>query len=200
VIVSLEVVLTWIVLFFAIPLFVVLSFKMNSGSAGSLPPISCTKQQVFLSFAERDVLGLLEQILGPSYRVFVKVRLADLVVIRPGQDPQQRSVAAGIVARETVSFAIFDQTQKAIVAVIDLTEGGDQNKPRNDFVDQAMGSAEIPYGRIPLQLSYSRQDIEGLVNALLEIEGRTVVENEEHVSLNHGVDQQNSVRFGASSR
>lgn len=195
-IVSLEVVLTWIVLFFAIPLFVYLTFKMNSGSAGSLPPVSCAKQQVFLSFAERDVLGLLEQILGPSYRIFVKVRLADLVVIRAGQEPRQRSVAAGMLARETVSFAIFDQAQKAIVAVIDLAEGGDQHKLRNEFVDQALGSAEIPYGRIPLQLSYSSQEIEGLVSALLKIEGRAVVENEEQVSLNHGADQQDSARFG----
>ncbi len=116
---------------------------------------SYNRQPALFSPAEQSFLEMLEQALGPDYRVFGKVRIADL--IKPANGAGQQTALNRIIEKH-VDFVVCNATDLSIIGVIELDdERHNQNsrqKP-DGFVDRAFASAGIPITRFPARAAYS---------------------------------------------
>ena len=117
---------------------------------------SSFKRQPALFFpAERSFLGVLEQVLGAEYRVFGKVRIADL--IKPENGAWQQ-IAFNRIARKHVDFVVCNAKNLSIVGVIELEDNSynqDSSQKQDAVIDRAFASAGIPITRFPAQDAYS---------------------------------------------
>ena len=116
---------------------------------------SYKRQPALFSPAERSFLGMLEQVLGPEYRVFGKVRIADL--IKPGNGAGRKTALNRIVGKH-VDFVVCNARDLSIIGVIELDDKShneDSRQKRDAFVDKAFASAGIPITRFPARAAYS---------------------------------------------
>lgn len=65
--------------------------KRGSGSSVGFP---YQRAEALFSAAERSFLGVLDQAASPEYRVFGKVRIADVAAIKPGLSASARHLFA----------------------------------------------------------------------------------------------------------
>jgi hypothetical protein len=125
-----------------------------------------TRQPSLFSAAERSFLGVLEQASGTNYKVFAKVRVADLM--QPVFGARRQAALNRIVAKH-VDFVLCDSKELSIIGVIELDDRShnqSQRKLRDTFVDRAFASAGIPIAHLPARAAYS---INSIRNTLQEV-------------------------------
>jgi hypothetical protein len=116
---------------------------------------SYKRQPALFSPAERSFLEVLEQVLGSEYRVFGKVRIADLIKPENGAG---RHTALNRIVGKHVDFVVCNATDLSIIGVIELDDKShnqDSRRRRDAFVDRAFASAGIPITRFPARAAYS---------------------------------------------
>jgi very-short-patch-repair endonuclease len=97
--------------------------------------------------AERSFLGVLEQSLNGSYRVFGKVRLGDIVKPAKGLSNSKRATSQNKVNQKHVDFVICSASDLAVVGVVELDDKSherDDRASRDQLVDRALADAKIP--------------------------------------------------------
>ncbi|HEY3306817.1 MAG TPA: DUF2726 domain-containing protein [Desulfuromonadaceae bacterium] len=112
--------------------------------------------------AERSFLGVLEQALDSRYRVFGKVRLADIVMPAKGQTPSKRTSALNKLRQKHVDFVICLISDLSVVGVVELDDKSHEREERAErdvFVDQVLDMAKIPVIHFPAQKGYALQDV-----------------------------------------
>lgn len=105
--------------------------------------------------AERSFFGVLEDALGSDYRVFGKVRIADLIKPENGVG---RQIAFNRIAGKHVDFVVCNAADLSVIGVIELDDNSlnqDYRRKRDAFVDKAFASAGIPITRFPARAVYS---------------------------------------------
>jgi hypothetical protein len=122
-----------------------------------------------LTPAERSFFGVLQQALAADYRIFAKVRLADIVQPVRNLSRSGWQSAFNHIAGKHVDFVLCDSAHLRIVGVIELddsTHGTFERGVRDTLVDSALADARIPILRVPARQSYSlaelRQQVENL--------------------------------------
>lgn len=116
---------------------------------------SYKRQPALFSPAERSFLRVLERVLGSEYRVFGKVRIADLIKPENGAG---RHAALNRIVGKHVDFVVCNATDLSIIGVIELDDKShnqDSRRKRDAFVDRAFASAGIPITRFPARAAYS---------------------------------------------
>lgn len=116
---------------------------------------SYKRQPALFSPAERSFLGVLEQVLGSEYRVFGKVRIADLIKPENGSG---RQTALNRIVGKHVDFVVCNATDLSIIGVIELDDKSHNRasrQKRDAYVDRAFASAGIPITRFPARATYS---------------------------------------------
>ena len=125
----------------------------------SLQVFSYKRKPALFSPAERSFLGVLDQALGSEYRVFGKVRIADL--IRPDNGAGRQAALNRIMAKH-VDFVVCDPGNLSVIGVVELDDkshGQHSRRRRDALVDGAFGSAGIPIARFPARTGYSLAEI-----------------------------------------
>ena len=127
----------------------------------------------FLTRNEKDFLAVLDEALGSNYRVFVQVRLAELVEVQCGV-AAQRQAALNKVFGKSVDYVICSASSLEPVAVIEVDDRSHLlpgRKARDEFVNRAFAEIGLPLVRVPAQRVYS---VLGVRSALASagIEGR----------------------------
>lgn len=121
--------------------------------------------------AERSFLGVLDQAVGDSYRIFAKVRLADLFAVRPGLESNKRMQAFSKISSKHIDFVICDPANLQILAAIELDDKSHQQikrQIRDEFVNRLFEQSGIKLGRVPAQKSYSLTEVVILLRNILE--------------------------------
>ncbi len=115
-----------------------------------------------LSPAELSFFKVLEQALGGKYRIFTKIRLADIIKVSGEVEKRERQTAFNRIQSKHVDFVLCDPDDLAVYCVIELDDrshnAGDRIA-RDEFVDSALGSAEIPIARFAARRQYSTEEI-----------------------------------------
>ena len=176
----------------AIVILAVVVLFLKSGQFSKQHPDSFPyeKQKMLLSPAERSFFGVLEQVVGESHRIFVKVRLADLFKVKAGLSNSERTTAFNKIKAKHVDFVICSKEGVDVLAAIELDDKSHNLKKRQErdiFVDKAFESAGIPLGHIAAQKSYSVQDVSGIVSNLLDIHSDSDQKDEDDFSMGDGV-------------
>jgi hypothetical protein len=116
-----------------------------------------TVKPALFSTAERELWGELNQAVGRQHTVFGKVRLADVVTIRPGLKESAASSAIDEISAISLDFVICRHSNLAVVAGVKLTDAADSSKAAADEIacaEGALSAAGVPLVRLAAGKSY----------------------------------------------
>lgn len=120
------------------------------------------RQGPLFTAAERSFLGVLERALDGRYRVFGKVRLADLVKPVKGLSNSHRQTSQNKINRKHVDFVICSATDLSIIGVAELDDKSHEQAARiarDRFLDQALTTAGIPIIHFQVKSGYGVKEV-----------------------------------------
>jgi hypothetical protein len=131
--------------------------------------ISYERREKLFTPAERSFLGVLEQVVGTQYRVFGKIRLADIVRTPKGLSNNVRTSAFNRICSKHVDFALCDPRTFEIIGVIELDDSSHattKRQGRDRFIEATLASAGVRLVRILAQRAYAPAEIRERVSVL----------------------------------
>lgn len=117
-----------------------------------LPPTSYTAASSLLTPTEARFHAVLTEAVGPMATIHCKVRLADLLISRPGDLGALRRVS-----QKHVDFVLCDKTTLRPLVAVELDDGSHDRADRQErdrFVDGAYAQAGLPLLHVPVQGEY----------------------------------------------
>lgn len=120
--------------------------------------------------AERSFLGVLERALDGRYRVFGKVRLADLVKPVKDLSSSQRQISLNMINRKHVDFVICSATDLSVIGVVELDDQSHERAERiarDRFLDQALTTAGIPIIHFQAKGGYGVREVRATLQQAL---------------------------------
>ncbi|NQU38512.1 MAG: DUF2726 domain-containing protein [Lentisphaerae bacterium] len=120
------------------------------------------KEPTLFTPAERSFLGVLEQAVGDQFRIMGKVRLADVIRVRPGLTASARQKALNKIQSKHLDFVACDPNDLSIQFAVELDDKSHGKKGRQDrdvFLDAAMNAAGVPLIRFPARKAYSIHEV-----------------------------------------
>ena len=124
------------------------------------PDLPYTAAGALLTPAERAFYRTLRQAVGSDFLLFTKVRLGDILQVRPGIGRQRQLAALGRINSKHADFVLCDPRTFTILWVIELDDRSHQlpaRRRRDEFFDAALARAEVPLLRVPVARTYSVQ-------------------------------------------
>ena len=118
--------------------------KKNKKQAADFPYVS---RGALYKRKERKFLGYLVRAVGENYFIMGKVRVADLIGIKPGLSRNERRDAFEKICYEKVDFLLTDRLTTKVVAAIKIYDSKMQDAvaiERSLELEQVFRSAEIP--------------------------------------------------------
>lgn len=123
-----------------------------------------------LTPAERSFFGVLEKAVDGQFRVMIKVRLADVIKVRPGLSASKRQSAFNRIQSKHVDFALCRPSDLRIAGVIELDDSSHSRanrRKRDEFMEEAMDSAGLSFYRFSAKRSYSTEQIRTTIQSLI---------------------------------
>lgn len=133
---------------------------------GKLPYVAAE----LLSPAERSFYGVLKEAVSSGYQLFVKIRLADLIKVKSGLAPKDRTSALNRISAKHIDFVLCDALTLGVVLAIELDDRSHRESKRQDrdrFVDAALAAASVPLLRVTARRSYSAQSLRQQIAAAI---------------------------------
>lgn len=146
---------------------VVLAARLKPRSVEGFP---YKKNPVLFSPAERSFLGVLEQAVGDEYRVFGKVRVADVASVKSMSDRRAWQGAFNKINAKHFDFVICGSADFAIVAAVELDDKSHKKRQRQDrdkFLSGLCEAIILPLVQIPAQRTYSLAELRVAVGGAL---------------------------------
>jgi hypothetical protein len=135
--------------------------------------------EALLTPAEKAFHIALVEALEGDFAILCKVRLADVIVTRPGLSNKFRMRAFNRIAAKHLDFVLCDLDSHIVLGVIELDDRShlaEARRARDEFVDGALRAAEIPILHMPAQRRYSIAKLRDQVLDCLERPGPTLAE------------------------
>ena len=150
-------------LFGAILLFVVLKLLFGKNNASGQPYKYVLNKTLFTP-AERSFLGVLDLAVADQYRIFGKVRIADILLPAKGLNKSHRQIAFNKVSAKHFDFVLCNKQTLEVIAVIELADDKSHQKARTQHRDSLIASAcataGLPLVRFAAQSSYQVTEIQ----------------------------------------
>lgn len=154
-----------LILFAMISLIVVVALLASRLNDNSFPFPFDRKSAIFTP-AEKNFQNLVEQALGPKYRILNRVRLSDIVTIRNGVSSKAGQSAKANADNKYLDFVICDRETMKLLGTLDLvdTQGKGYKMKKDWFVSGALEAASIPHIRIKIKPNYSVDEIKSCIH------------------------------------
>lgn len=113
---------------------------------------------VLFSPAERSFLGVLDQAVSDRFRVFGKVRVADVLEVRDAANASERARAFNKISAKHFDFILCDPNDLTVVAAIELDDSSHQRntrQTRDEFLKNACAAAGVRLVRFPARRAYA---------------------------------------------
>lgn len=128
------------------------------------------KEPTLFTPAERSFLGVLEQALGSEFRIMGKVRLADILKVRPGVTGGARQAAFNRIQGKHLDYVACDPGDLSIRFAVELDDKSHNKQDRQErdaFLDKAFAEAGLPIIRFAAKRAYSVQEVRDTIAARL---------------------------------
>ncbi len=129
----------------------------------SAPSLFTPAEQLFLSSLETALHGI-------PVKIFGKVRIADILKVRPGLTKSDYQGAFSKISAKHVDFVLVNPLTTAPLLVIELddsTHDAQHRKVRDAFVDEAMYQAQVPILHVPLRPRYDENNLRAQILEIL---------------------------------
>jgi hypothetical protein len=116
------------------------------------------RKPALFSTAERGLWRELNQAIGKENIVFAKVRLADVVRLRPDLKGSEANTTRDEIASTSLDFVICRRSNLAIAAGIKLTDSDDSSGSGADevaYAEGALSAAGVPLVRLAAEEEYT---------------------------------------------
>ncbi|HKC75474.1 MAG TPA: DUF2726 domain-containing protein [Chloroflexota bacterium] len=126
----------------------------------SRPALPYRKTDHLLTPAERSFYEVLRRIIGDDLRLFVKVRLADLVWLP--HDIENRQAHVNRVAAKHIDFVLCDPRTFAPVLAVELDDSSHEarhRQQRDALVNAVLRTVGVPLLRVPVKRSYVPSEV-----------------------------------------
>ena len=130
-------------------------------------PLPFQRRKYFFSAAERSFYEVMRRMI-PTYTVFAKVRLADVVYAQ--KSGREWRAHQNRIDRKHLDFVICDPDLAPVVAV-ELDDSSHQRPDRierDSAVDQILSAAGLPIVRVPAQRGYQLGALRKLLSPYLD--------------------------------
>jgi hypothetical protein len=120
------------------------------------------RSKALFSAAERSFLGVLDQAVGAEYRVFGKVRVADVASVRAGVSGAARQGALNRIAGKHFDFIVCRTSDLSIVCAVELNDkshASGRAKSRDQFVVELCRVIGLPLLTYPAKANYALADV-----------------------------------------
>lgn len=131
--------------------------------------------------AERSFLGVLDQVVGERYRIFGKVRVADVVDVQR-LDNSRRTSAQNRIKSKHFDFLLCARDDLTVACAIELDDRSHQRadrKARDDFLTGVCQVAGLPLIQVQAQRAYTVSELRDRVLGALGQQGPTSVKTQE---------------------
>ncbi|MEJ2654782.1 MAG: DUF2726 domain-containing protein [Acidihalobacter sp.] len=163
----------WVLLLLVIAIIVLvvlngLNGKLHGDKNDNYP---YTQQRALFTAAERSFLGVLDQAVGEQYRIFGKVRVADVIEPRKGLDKGKRQTAFNKIQSKHFDFLLCAKNDLSILCAIELDDKSHKQRKRQErdhFLGNACRAAGVPLLHIPAQHGYTVHDLRTRIYDSLE--------------------------------
>jgi len=132
--------------------------KKSSGKAISL----YEKEDGLMTPAELLFFRSLEAAVAGNFRLFAKVRLADIVRVKRGTDRSAWQSAFNAIQSKHIDFLAVDPKDMTIQFAIELDDKSHHKQSRltrDEFVDKVLTAAGVPIFRFPAKNRYLEQEM-----------------------------------------
>ena len=143
--------------------------KAGTGSKVGFPYVPA---KALFTAAERSFLGVLDQAVGPKYRVFGKVRVADLAVVKPGLRTAARQGALNRVAAKHFDFVVCRASDLSVVCAVELNDSSHSSRrvqARDEFLANVCGAIGLPLFQVPAKRAYSVQELQAQLASVIGV-------------------------------
>jgi len=161
-------------LVFVIVVLIILAFvffALNSKS-GATTEYPYQKVKALFTPAERSFLGVMDQVLGSDYRIFGKVRIADVATVKSLPNRSAWQKAFNRISSKHFDFVICKSSDLSIVCAVELNDKSHQKskrKSRDEFVSGVCKSISLPLVEVEAQASYSVQELKVKFGTVLNL-------------------------------
>jgi hypothetical protein len=143
----------------------VLASRLNDNSF----PFPFESKSTIFTPAEKNFQNLVEQAMGPKYRVINRVKLSDVLTVRGGVSSRASQSASNNADGKYLDFVICDRSSMKLLGAIDLvdTQGKGYKVKKDWFVSGALEAATIPHLRIKVKANYTLDEIRACIHTRL---------------------------------
>jgi len=127
--------------------------------------------------AERSFLGVLDQAVSDNYRVFGKVRVADIINPAKGMDRKSWQIAFNKISSKHFDYVLCSKDKLEVIAVIELDDKSHNTKKaikRDAVLESACKSSDLKLIRFQAKSGYQvqvvREKIALAINPLDSVE------------------------------
>jgi hypothetical protein len=156
---------TWLAIL-AVALIVILKV-VSRGKDRSSRQTLFMKRDVLFTAAERSFLGVLDQASSGRYRIFGKVRIADVLAPARGLDKSARATALNRISAKHFDFVLCDPNTLQVQAVIELNDKSHSTTrriERDELVARACAEAGLALRMVKAQSSYSIEAVKQILD------------------------------------
>jgi len=154
--------MVWIVLAVAVVAVLLLLIAKQKQSQEAASDFPYKKLPALFTPAERSFLGVLDQAVGKDFRLFGKVRVADVLAPREGLNKSAWQTAFNKINRKHFDFVLCAPGDLSVICAIELNDQSHQKKNRQDrdaFLAGACAASGVPLVSFPAQHAYSASDV-----------------------------------------
>ncbi len=128
------------------------------------------KRDALFTVAESKFLVSLDEAVSDKYRIFGKVRVADVIAPEKGLNRSDWQVAFNKISAKHFDYVLCSKDDLVVVAAIELDDSSHLSKKaisRDAFLENACASAKLQLIRFPVKSSYDARIISDQIESQL---------------------------------
>jgi hypothetical protein len=137
------------------------------GNKGGTEDYPYEKEQALFTPAERSFLGVLEQAIDGKLRIMGKVRLADVVKVKNGNNKSAWQKAFNRIQSKHIDFVACDNATLGVKFVVELDDKSHSQSERQDHdevKDKILAAAKIPVFHFTAKRTYTIQELQNALS------------------------------------
>jgi hypothetical protein len=153
--------------------------RLNQSSLSQNVDLPYVLGDKLFTSAERSFLGVLDQSVGSDFRVFGKVRVADVISVEKGKPKPVWQRAFNRISAKHFDFVLCSPTDLKPVCAVELNDKShaqDGRKGRDQFLEDVCKKAGLPLVFFPAQHAYTIAEVcAAIASAMKAYEGASSV-------------------------
>jgi very-short-patch-repair endonuclease len=153
--------LTIVILFVSFCL-ITFCFLKLSGNSSSIEEPLYTQRDALFTPAERSFYGVLEQAISNEYKVFGKVRVADILKPNSSLNKSEWQTAFNKISSKHFDYVLCQKDTLEVVGVVELDDKSHNSKKaknRDAFLEAACNGANLKLIRFICQRTYQTDSV-----------------------------------------